>query len=84
MSPYHWAVGDYPDKETETEALRFNALVLADPEVMLPRAVVLDVGRIVGVGWAVVEANAAAMSGIYDGDPVRVLAVLEAGFVAGL
>jgi hypothetical protein len=68
----------------EREALRSGASVLGDPSVIVPRAVVLDVGRIARVGWAVVEANAAPMSGIYDCDPVRVLAVLEAGFVAGL
>lgn len=84
VSPYRWTEGDYPGEETEREALRFGEQVLADATVMLPRAVVLDVGVIAGTGWSVVEANAAAMSGIYDCDPARVLEVLEAGFAARL
>lgn len=82
VSPYRWTEGDYPGKEMEQEARRFGALVLGHAAVTVPRAVVLDVGRIAGTGWSVVEANAAAMSGIYDCDPVRVLQVLEAGLVA--
>jgi hypothetical protein len=54
-----------------------GASVLADQEVALPVAVVLDVGLIAGKGWAVVEANAAWGSGIYGCDPAAVLPVLR-------
>ena len=43
----------------------------------LPRAVVVDVGKIAGEGWAVVEANAAWGSGIYGCDPDGVLDVIR-------
>lgn len=43
----------------------------------LPKAVVVDVGRISGAGWAVVEANAAWGSGIYGCDPDAVLDVVR-------
>lgn len=64
-----------PDEEQEARA--FAARVLADPRVALPPAVVLDVGRIRGRGWAVVEANAAWGSGLYGCDAERVLPVLR-------
>ena len=51
--------------------------VLRDTRVATPRAVVIDVGKIVGKGWAVVEANAAWGSGIYGCDPDEVLSVVE-------
>jgi hypothetical protein len=38
--------------------------------------VVVDIGRISGRGWAVVEANAAWGSGIYGCNPAMVLPVL--------
>lgn len=65
--------------EHREEALEFSERVLSDTRVRLPRAVVLDVGWIQGAGWAVVEANEAVMSGIYDCDPIAVLEVLEHG-----
>lgn len=52
--------------------------LLADPAVDLPPAVVLDAGVIRGRGAAVVEANAAASSGIYGCNPLAVLGVLRA------
>ncbi len=58
------------------EALRFMEGLLADPDVALPPAVVVDVGRIVGSGWAVVEANPAWSSALYSCNPVRVVPVL--------
>lgn len=51
--------------------------LLADPEVDLPPAVVVDVGEIVGRGWAVVEANPAWASGICGTEPAAVLGVLR-------
>jgi hypothetical protein len=58
-------------------ASTFAESVAADPNVTLPRAVVLDVGRITGRGWAVVEANGAWGSGIYGCDPDAVLDVIR-------
>lgn len=49
----------------------------ADPNVRLPPAVTLDVGRIEGNGWAVVEANPVWSSGLYGCDPAAVLPVLR-------
>ena len=57
----------------------FCEQLLADEQVKLPPAVVLDVGLIKGMGWAVVELNTAVMSDIYDCDPVEVLKVLPRG-----
>lgn len=61
--------------ETE-EALECCNKLIADPAIQIPPAVVIDVGRIDGRGWAVVEANAAWASGIYGCDPDRVLEVI--------
>lgn len=51
--------------------------VLDDPHVELPAAVVVDVGRMVGRGWGVVEANPAWASGICGANPLGILSVLE-------
>ena len=67
--------------EQKAQARAFCEQVLADKRIQLPRAVVLDVGYIRNVGWSVVEANAAVMSGIYDCDPIVVLEVLEYGLM---
>ena len=56
--------------------------LLADPDVLLPEAVVLDVGLIEQRGWAAVELNPATSSGIYGCDPDRVLSMLEAACVS--
>ncbi len=69
--------GSWPVSRSEREeALAYVATLLADGNVHLPAAVVVDVGRIAGRGWAVVEANAAWGSGIYGCDPAQVLPVL--------
>jgi len=71
-------IGDWPLSDTErTEALAFAATVIADPSVSLPPAVVIDVGRIAGRGWAVIEANAAWGSGLYGCDPAAALTVVR-------
>ncbi len=59
------------------DARAYAATVVADPHVPLPPAVVVDVGRITGRGWAVVEANAAWGSGIYGCEAQRLLPVLR-------
>ena len=43
----------------------------------LPRAIVIDVGKIADKGWAVVEANGAWGSGVYGCDPNIVLEVIR-------
>ncbi len=64
------------DEEMRPEAIEFAERVLASHAHELPSAVVLDVGRIEGRGWAVVEANQAHASGIYgDGKVAPVLDV---------
>jgi len=69
---------DYQAPAEEMQAaLQFAEQVLADSDVDLPQAVVLDVGHIKDRGWAVVEANAAWGSGLYGCDPVKVLEVLR-------
>ncbi|MFF2024290.1 ATP-grasp domain-containing protein [Streptomyces sp. NPDC058171] len=49
-------------------------VVAAGPR--LPSAIVVDVGRLVDGGWAVIEANAAWASGHYAADPDAALEVL--------
>jgi hypothetical protein len=69
---------DFAASESElAEARQFAQSVLSDARVDLPRATVLDVGVIVGRGWAVVEQNAAWGSGIYGCDPEQVLQVIR-------
>jgi hypothetical protein len=55
--------------------------LLADPDVDLPVALVLDAGVIRGCGPAVVEANEASGAGFYGCDPRDVLEVLRAATV---
>lgn len=62
--------------EEDAACAAFVGALLRDDEVVLPRAVVLDVGEIEGRGWAVVEANAAWGAGIYGCEPGAVLDVL--------
>lgn len=85
MSPYLRAGalveaedGSWPASPEETaQAEAYIRAVLADLNVPLPPAVVVDIGRIAGRGWAIIEANAAWGSGLYGCDPERVLAVLR-------
>jgi hypothetical protein len=70
--------GSWPASSVEiTEAEQYIHSILLDDEVLLPPAVVVDVGRITGRGWAIIEANAAWDSGLYGCDPDKVLAVLH-------
>lgn len=63
-------------EEAEGALECINAL-LTDPNVKLPPAIVIDIGKIRDRGWAVVEANAAWAAGIYSCDPRQVLTVIE-------
>jgi hypothetical protein len=70
--------GSWPAPVDEAaEALAFAQRLLAEPAIAVPPAVVLDVGRIAGRGWAAVELNAAWGSGIYGCDPAAVLEVIR-------
>jgi hypothetical protein len=62
--------------EESNAAQDFLQTLLADPAVQIPPAIVIDIGKIRGRGWAVIEANAAWAAGIYGCDPLRVLSVL--------
>jgi hypothetical protein len=64
---------DAPQSEID-EAARFAQTVL--DSVASPPAFVLDVGRIEGRGWGVVEFNECWASGVYSCDPKIVLEVL--------
>lgn len=57
-------------------AIHFVEQLLQDMTIAIPPALVLDVGKIVNRGWAVVETNPAWASGIYGCDPDKVLEVL--------
>lgn len=71
------ATGFATTDEEELALLAYVAHVLADPQVDLPRAAVLDVGVIAGRGWAVIEANAAWGAGLYGCDADHVLDVIR-------
>ncbi len=55
----------------------FTTQLLSDDRVVLPKAVVLDIGLISGIGWSVVELNSAWGSGLYGCDPDLVLDVVQ-------
>jgi hypothetical protein len=70
---------DLAELEAATASIQ---AMLADAEVELPPAVVVDVGRMAGRGWGVVEANPAWASGLCGCDPAGVLSVLRRATVA--
>lgn len=70
-----------PTEREEREANHAIMMLLAEVEELLPPAVVVDIGKIPGKGWAVVEANPVWGSGLYKADPRRVLPVLQAATV---
>jgi len=87
VSPYyrsgeHAKLTNYEMSPVErTSVTKFAESVLAEAAPYTPKAVVIDVGEIVGQGLAVVEANAAWGSGIYGCDPDAVLDVLRKAVV---
>lgn len=83
----HWASSPEQENKILEQAEAWMDLFLGDPGIDLPSAIVVDVGKIADVGWAVVEANQAYASGIYAGgyntkegrgaDPEQVLRVVQ-------
>lgn len=63
--------------EEDEQVKEFLSRLLADPQVDLPKATVVDVGFIQGKGWACVEQNAAWGAGIYGCSPSAVLEVIQ-------
>ena len=61
----------------EHKAHDFLHTLLADPAVPLPPAIVIDVGKIAGRGWAIIKANPAWAAGLSSCDHLKVLSVLE-------
>jgi len=75
--------GSWPAELHETEAAEaFYKNVLANADLSIPPAFVMDVGIIADRGWAVIEANAAWGSGLYGCDPAEVLRVVRRACVA--
>lgn len=73
----HDETGTWPATAVESaEAWTYATTLLNDLAVTLPTAIVVDVGKLRGHGWAVVEANGAWGAGIYGCDPAHVLPVL--------
>lgn len=69
----------FESSAVEQEHLRsFVAELLADPQVQLPHAAVIDVGTLTDGTWACVELNAAWGAGIYGCDPKLALEVIQA------
>jgi hypothetical protein len=63
--------------EHQAEARDFVESFLEDPNVEIPPGVVVDVGKIAGTGWAVIEANSAWGSGLYACNAIKALGVLK-------
>ena len=64
------------------EAKEFCQKILIDKAVKIPPAVVIDVGKITGFGWSIVEANSAWGSGIYGCDRFKVLSTIKRACIA--
>jgi hypothetical protein len=63
--------------EELSELRSFTKALLLEIESLLPPVAVLDIGKIEGKGWAVVEANPAWASGLYGCDPKQTLIALS-------
>ncbi|MBN1429299.1 MAG: ATP-grasp domain-containing protein [Anaerolineae bacterium] len=75
--------GSWPITQDEyREAKDFAQEVLDATTGSYPPGFVLDVGRIDGRGWAVIETNPANASGIYGCDPLEVLKVVRASCIS--
>jgi hypothetical protein len=62
-----------------SEANSFIKSLLIDVRVSIPPSVVIDIGRIQGRGWSVIEANPSWASGIYGCNPYEVLYTIARG-----
>ena len=72
--------GSWPADQNElAEAQSFINSVLADSQVAVPPSTVIDIGRIQGKGWAVIEANPSWGAGIYGCKPREVLYTIARG-----
>jgi len=70
--------GNWIASEQEWQAARdFYAQTLADTALNLPPAIVLDIGKIAGRGWAIIETNGAWGTGLYGCDPAAALSVVR-------
>ena len=58
------------------EFQQFTTEFLENRSISIPEAIVLDFGIIEGKGWALIEANPAWSSGIYECDPDKALDVI--------
>ena len=75
---------DFVARSEELGELRsFTKALLLEIEPLLPPVVVLDIGKIAGKGWAVVEANPSWASGLYGCDPKQTLIALSLATVPG-
>ncbi len=76
--------GNWPFYNTEKEeAIEFAQEVIKDIRLQIPYEIVLDVGKIKDIGWAVIEINLPCCSGIYGCVPGEVLKVLQRSFRGG-
>jgi hypothetical protein len=74
--------GEWENQAPEdADAIAFLKSVLENDAIPFPTGIVLDIGKICGRGWAVVEANPAWGSGIYGNDPIKVLNTLQSACV---
>lgn len=75
---YYRLIGDISEESARADAHEFCLEVLKEEAHNLPSACTLDIGHISDRGWAVVEANQAYSSGIYnETDCSKVLDVLK-------
>jgi hypothetical protein len=70
--------GEWLASDSEiADASTFCEKLLRDNAIDMPPAFVLDIGQIVGRGWAVIEANPVWASGIYGCDTAKILPILQ-------
>lgn len=63
----------YGTESDYRQAKEFCTEVISNSQIKLPDAVVVDVGKITGKGWAVIEANSVYSSGLYACDAIEVI-----------
>jgi len=89
LSPY-WRAGRLAQSadgewvaphDEQQQAVAFAEDLLRGSKASLPEAIVLDVGKIEGQGWAAVEANACWASGLYGCDSSKALEIIQSACV---